>query len=463
MNKKLLILTLIIQFSSLAQTFPLVPIKVSGSIENRINIVVLGDGYTLEEQDKFISDTEAFTKSYFDQRPFDNYEHYFNVYAIEVPSNESGANHPGTSLNEPLISEHPIKIVDNYFGSSFDGFGVHRLLYPFKTDAIYTVLISNFPAYDMVVILVNSSFYGGSGGDFATGSTELFGSEVIIHEIGHSFWMLSDEYYPGDSQAKESINMTMESDPTKVKWKNWVNDKEIGVYKHNGADNASNWHKPSSFTCKMEWIEFGFCHVCTEGIIEKIHEEVNPVIEINPQTGGNMSITEETKFGVSLIQSSPALELSWTLNGNHIIDSVNDTISLTPNDLISGENKLQVSIHDSNELIRVDQHQNIHIHTVTWTIDQSNLLVNNIVNEEFKILIYPNPATRSIRFELQGSIESLKKIQLFNSIGQEIPSIQTNKYFDATELSLDNLQPGIYITKLTLSNGSVFTKSIIKK
>jgi hypothetical protein len=82
--------------------------------------------------------------------------------------------------------------VDNYFGSAFDSYNIHRLLVPTKTFAINNVLATNVPNYDQVVILVNSPYYGGSGGQFATSSTHTSANEIAIHEIGHSFVGLID-------------------------------------------------------------------------------------------------------------------------------------------------------------------------------------------------------------------------------------------------------------------------------
>ena len=165
MKRNLLIFALFptLFLSSHAQVFDVDTIQYSGNIHQRINLVILSDGYQEHELDKFIEDAKDFSDTFFSGTPYKEYRSFFNVFAIRVPSNESGANHPGTAtdVTEPA---HPIKEVDNYFGSTFDYYNIHRLLYPENTIAITNVLASNFPSYDQVVVLVNTPYYGGSGG-----------------------------------------------------------------------------------------------------------------------------------------------------------------------------------------------------------------------------------------------------------------------------------------------------------
>ena len=142
-------LFLILLFYSLgvkAQIFDRETILSSGTDDSRINIIILPDGYTASEMTKFISDANELSNALFEESPYKEYIDFFNVYAIKVPSNESGASHPGTAtdVSEPA---HPVSTVDNYFGSTFDYYGIHRLLVATNSSAIYNVLANNFPNY----------------------------------------------------------------------------------------------------------------------------------------------------------------------------------------------------------------------------------------------------------------------------------------------------------------------------
>ena len=176
-----------------AQSFKVDTIFFSGKSEKFINIVILPDGYQESELAKFKTDAEAFVNVFFTVQPFDRYSNFFNVFIVNVPSNESGADHPGTAtdVTEPA---HEVQSVDNYFGSTFDYFDIHRLLVPLEEGKIFSVLANNVPLYDQAIILANTPYYGGSGGTFATASLHSQSIEVTIHELGLSFAGLSDEY-----------------------------------------------------------------------------------------------------------------------------------------------------------------------------------------------------------------------------------------------------------------------------
>ena len=216
--------------SNFAQVFEMDTILWNGNTNKRINYVFLADGYQQSELNQFVTDVEGVTNALFNTTPFFEYRNYFNVFAIKVPSNESGAKHPGTANDEP--GNQPVVAVDNYFGSTFDFADIHRLVVATENFKISNVLAANFPDFDQSFILVNSPYYGGSGGSNAVSTTHVNAGEIAIHEIGHSFAHLSDEYFAGDQFLGESPNMTSVTDPAIVKWKNWYGDEGIGIFPH---------------------------------------------------------------------------------------------------------------------------------------------------------------------------------------------------------------------------------------
>ena len=119
MKKITFLLAFILSNVVAAQTFEVQSIYNSGPDDKRINLVILSDGYQASELGAFITDANSFTNALFAESPYLEYKNYFNVYAIKVPSNQSGASHPGTAtdVTEPVI---PVAVVDNYFGSTFD-------------------------------------------------------------------------------------------------------------------------------------------------------------------------------------------------------------------------------------------------------------------------------------------------------------------------------------------------------
>ena len=178
------------------QDFPIDTIQYIGP--EAINFVLLGDGYTATEQTKFVTAAKNLYNALFKKIPMNKYKKWFNLYAIEVISNESGISHPGVLKNGVYVcpegSSLPIKTVDTYFGIHFDSYNIHRLPCTDNSSKIYNLLKALMPNYEMVGILCNTSEYGGAGGSYLTCTTHSSAPEIFIHEFGHTFASLADEY-----------------------------------------------------------------------------------------------------------------------------------------------------------------------------------------------------------------------------------------------------------------------------
>ena len=351
----------------LGQTFEVETIVNNGDNDSRINIVILGDGYRASELSKFEVDAEKFSNYLFTQAPFKEYRNYFNVHVIKVPSNESGANHPGTAtdVSEP---SHPVRTVDNYFGSSFDTAGIHRLLTINDFSRMNSVLFNNFPNYDQVFVLVNSPYYGGAGGTFAVASSGAGSDEVAVHEMGHSFSNLADEYWAGDVYARELANLTQEDNPALIKWKNWLGFNGVGIFEHNGSAIAPQWNRPHQ-NCKMRLLGNPFCPVCTEAIVETVHDLTNPIIDFTPN---NIEVINNPTFPLELkvnaiLPIPNSLEFVWSLNGSTLTHTA-DNLILESTDLMA-QNTLSVTIEDTSNFLQIDNHEEQHKYSITWQIN----------------------------------------------------------------------------------------------
>ncbi|WP_339896256.1 M64 family metallopeptidase [uncultured Algibacter sp.] len=445
-----------------AQVFEVEPIKVSGDIDKRINLVFMGDGYTALELDKFITDATNFSNSLFSQSPFNEYSEYFNVYAIKVPSNESGTDHPGTAtdVTEPVID---IAVVDTYFNTSFDTAGYHRLLYTYNAATIYNVLADNLPEYDQPIIIVNSLEYGGSGGPYATSSTGTSGDEIIIHEIGHSLFNLKDEYYPGDALAAEAINMTQEINTNDVRWKNWIGTSGVGIYPYGTSGTEATWNRPHQ-SCKMRYLGYPFCSVCKEGIVEKIHSLVSP---IDAYTPNNNTVDNPTTFPLDfqfdLIKPNPnTLESEWTLNTIPFASNV-DALSVLETDLVEGANALTTVVHDNTPLLRVDNHDTFHVYSVTWAINYSSHGIDDIESEvnNFNISFYPNPAHSILNLKFESNTNSDLRVEIISLDGKKVKSARLSNY-ENTQVDISNLSQGVYLTNFYSGNMLIASKRLVK-
>jgi len=461
MKRILQYIFLFTSISSYAQSFEMDTILYSGPIDNRINIVMLGDGYQTNELDKFIIDANQITNDLFNKSPYREYKDFFNVISIKVPSNESGASHPGTAtdVTEP---QHPVSIVDNYFGSSFDAFGIHRLLTVNNFSNIFNVLATNFPSYDQVLVIVNSPHYGGSGGNIATCSTHPEASEIAIHEIGHSFADLADEYYAGDSFSQERKNMTSVSNPNDVRWKNWVGSNGIDVYQHCCDGNSANWYKPNT-ECLMQSLNRELCSVCAEGTLETIHSFTNLIDSYSPDNNDYLDATSELNFNAELLTPIPnSLNVEWKLNET-LLTETSSNIFLDPNQLINGDNELLVTVTDESSFLRVDNYELVEFASVIWNIDGNTTSIKEITSQNTSLRLFPNPVEDVFMFKFESEIDQDYAISISDSKGQVI----STRKFDSSELEgefdLSRKVPGIYFLRIQFENGIEFTKKLVKK
>jgi hypothetical protein len=192
----------------------------NGKSDNHVDIVILGDGYTAAEMDKFHNDVKTLTDELFTVEPFKSRKADFNVRAVETASAISGVNkpHPGVFNRTPL-------------SMSYGAFDSER--YALSSDNRTIRDVASSVAYDYMFILINERTYGG-GGIFNLYSTvaadNKFSRYIFVHEFGHSFAALADEYYTSDVSYQSTEitvepwepNVTALLDASNLKWKNLV-------------------------------------------------------------------------------------------------------------------------------------------------------------------------------------------------------------------------------------------------
>ena len=192
----------------------------NGGPNQKVDIVILGDGYTAEEMGKFRADVERLSNALFKVEPFMSRKADFNVLAVETPAPKSGVNkpHPGVFRRTPL-------------SMSYSAFDSERYALAYDNRTIRDVA-STVP-YDHMFILINEATYGG-GGIFNLYSTvavdNSFSEYIFVHEFGHSFAALADEYYassvsyerPDNTIEPWEPNVTALHDPGNLKWKDLV-------------------------------------------------------------------------------------------------------------------------------------------------------------------------------------------------------------------------------------------------
>lgn len=279
----------------ISHPFPLsdsiVDLHISGPADRCIDIAIIGEGYTREEADTFISQARRATDALFRHEPFASMANRFNVRAVVIPSPESG-------VSVPRLGQW----VDTPFASHFSTFYSNRYLTSPAPTAIHDALVG-IP-YEHIIVLANTSEYGG-GGIFNSYTLTAGGAElmepVVVHEFGHSFGGLGDEYfyeaeqndtfYPAGIEPWSPNITTLVDFPSK--WEHLIPDGTpiptpaadadkypIGLYEGGGYSSHGVW-RPAD-RCRMRdnaWP--GFCPACEEALRTLIlyyTEESTPTI-----------------------------------------------------------------------------------------------------------------------------------------------------------------------------------------
>ena len=163
----------------------LIAIQKMGDSAKKVDFLILGDGYTARESRKFEADARRLTKALFATSPFKERRKDFNVWALCPPASESGISRPSTGVYH-----------DSPLGATYDAFGSERYVLTFNNRALRK--IAAFAPYEFIEILANNRTYGG-GGIFNLYSTvsvdNAWANYVFVHEFGHHFAALADEYY----------------------------------------------------------------------------------------------------------------------------------------------------------------------------------------------------------------------------------------------------------------------------
>ena len=189
----------------------------------KVDLLILGDGYAASDMERFRADVRRLSDALFAVEPFRSRKGDFNVRAIETPSPSSGITRP----RQGRFVESPLRARYNIFDSE-------RYLMTLD-DRAWRDIAAAAP-YDAVLILADERMYGG-GGVYGLYSTAAAGSEfapyLVIHEFGHHFAALGDEYFTSDPEPErpsEALpepwepNLTALHDPAALKWMDLVTD-----------------------------------------------------------------------------------------------------------------------------------------------------------------------------------------------------------------------------------------------
>jgi hypothetical protein len=271
--------------------------QISGSApRNRaFNVVLLADGFTSAQQADFDNACSAFVTAFLGTPPFDELRPAINVFRVNVTSTDPGADDPTAAGGTGATAR-------TYFDSTFGGNNIRRLLVCNMTTALQ-VAAAQVPEFTTVLVVVNSTIYGGSGGGVGTYSLAGGATEIAIHEMGHTAFGLADEYayYAGGTETGHDHhpagepaepNVTTNTDRTTLKWR-WAVAGATSIPTMSNPDcsqvdsrastvpagtvglfeGAHYYHcagyRPE-YDCKMRALSIPFCRVCRQVIWNRI-------------------------------------------------------------------------------------------------------------------------------------------------------------------------------------------------
>lgn len=232
-----------------------------GTTDKCIDVVIVPEGYSADEMELFYKDAGIAVKSLFEHTPFKDMQDRFNIIAVELASRDSQVSVPLKGLwTETALS------------SQFSTFYTDRYLTTLRLRQLHDKL-AGVP-YEHIIILANTDVYGGGGiynsYTLTTAHHAQF-APVVVHEFGHSFGGLADEYFYDDQYEQYYNSETEPWEPnitTKVdfdsKWKDMMPDK-ADLYEGGGYMSKGVWR--GSFDCRMKTNKYpDFCPVCQRSI-----------------------------------------------------------------------------------------------------------------------------------------------------------------------------------------------------
>ncbi len=321
----------------------------NGASSNRVDMIFIGDGYTSSQINSVYVDHINSTLDHFFNSslgsPLTRYDKFFNVHRVNVISNESGADRPPENIFK-----------DTALDASYWWGGTERCLYFNTTKANNAVAIalsgSGIDTNDgMLLGVVNDDKYGGCGGQWgvyagANGSAR----EVALHEIGHSFANLADEYAyggPANYSGGEPGAWNLTKNPSTGKWDRWVGyvdpDTNIGAigYYQGGGYSETGIYRPSDDS-KMRALNRPFDAISREKFINDIYEEVDP---LDSWLDNSSTLLDPNSLWVDTVDPS-VINVKWFLDGNPL-GLMGETLDLMSLGLGIGQYEFTAYSYDS--------------------------------------------------------------------------------------------------------------------
>lgn len=384
----------------------------NGDPANRIDLVFLGDGYTLYDTATYSSNVQSFINFMFNTvSPFNEYITYFNIYKVNVISQESGSSH--LEYDPPLYRNTAL---GTYYGCA----EIDRLICADRESVLNAA--QSVPWYDEIAVLVNDPVYGGSGGEYLISYNGYWGPYVYVHELGHSFGNLADEYLYGEYPGSVP-NCNCDSNYLYPGWQVWIDIGSPGVGAFLGCS-YNNLYRPTNNSCMMRSLMTNYCVVCREQTVKSIYESVrgydtyspsSNILNVNPSFPLHFELTP-------LLPQNHQLQAEWFLNGEFMgsgttYDFISDsTGSFTVKGVVT--DTTYMVLDDSMNLLKDSEEWLVNVSSFLCgdANDDSSLSVSDVIyliNYLFKGGSPPSPLF-SADVNMDGDISISDAVYLIN-------------------------------------------------
>ncbi|MFH9731546.1 M64 family metallopeptidase [Streptomyces sp. NPDC017260] len=361
----------------------IVPLAQTGPTADRLDVTIIGDGYTAAEQDDFLEDARAKWDAVTDIDPYKSYEGLFNVWAVKAVSDESGVTgdpDQGVTRNTAL-------------GSYFWCDGIERLI---CVDLDRTKSYADkAPATDLVMVVSNSANYGGAGysglaADYGYDGVSTLSSDnaqstlIAAHEMAHSIGLLADEYqyagyghYPYSEPASPNTS-TLNAEgmaAQRTKWASWLGESDpsggvVGTFE-GAAYYEYGIHRPTENSIMRSLNTDKFNLPGREAMIAGFYRSANA---LTPMVATSATASRFTRLSVSLADPGTGLarpELRWYVNGREAKQARGATSVLpaalgVPAD--KRTHKVTATVVDTTSAVRSAAVRDLTSNSVTWTV-----------------------------------------------------------------------------------------------
>ncbi len=328
----------------------------SGPGEHRLDIALLGDGYTAEQQGQWQGDAEALAAAILEAEPFASYAGSINIHRVDAVSNESGASYDcvGECRTRDTVyqSVFPLELVNEVLGTSY------RTSAIFQLDQWLVARAASVVPWDFVLVLANTEHSGGFAVHYASVARSGNWGGIAVHELAHVVGLLGDEYENDACIRTDALGLpgNIADDAENTPWAHWIDEAtplptpESGEYREvvgafEGAYNCDDLFRPQQ-TCRMSSSSSGeFCAACGELLTRRLFRYIDPATGVTvADTAGGLA------FAVNGLHDDASV--SWWLDGERVGEAA--TLTLADADWGGQSHALEVRTTASSAFVLED-------------------------------------------------------------------------------------------------------------